>query len=201
MTRLLGGLGFACLLVAAFTTLSNALARRLEVQPRLEPADAVVALGGEVGPGAALLGSSLQRAMMAIVLERRGLAPLLVFTGATLPDGSQEVEVRADLAWSLGVPRERIVTVTGARNTREEALRVAAALGPRGAQRILLVTDELHLVRARRLFEQAGLQVLPAPTGEHLDAAEGPSARVALALRLCREGLARIYYRVAGYLT
>jgi uncharacterized SAM-binding protein YcdF (DUF218 family) len=201
MTRLLGGLGFACLLVAAFTTVPNVLARRLEVQPRLEPADAVVALGGEVGPGAALLGSSLRRAMMAIVLERRGLAPLLVFTGATLPDGAQEAEVRADLARSLGVPRDRIVTVAGARNTREEALRVAAALGPRGARRILLVTDELHLMRARRLFEQAGLQVLPAPTDERLDEAEGPSSRVALALHLLREGLARLYYRVAGYST
>jgi len=145
------------------------------------------------------LGSSLRRAMMAIGLERRGLAPLLVFTGATLPDGAQEAEVRADLARSLGVPPDRIVTVAGARNTREEALRVAAALGPRGARRILLVTDELHLVRARRLFELAGFEVLPAPTGEHLDEAEQPSSRVGLALHLCREGLARLYYRVAGY--
>src|SRR5262249_39632852 len=127
------------------------------------------------------------------------LAPLLVFTGATLPDGAQEAEVRADLARSLGVPPDRIVTVAGARNTREEALRVAAALGPRGARRILLVTDELHLVRARRLFELAGFEVLPAPTGEHLDEAEQPGPRVGLGLPPCPEGPARPYHPPPGY--
>ena len=76
-----------------------------------------------------------------------------------------------------------------------------ATLRVRGARRILLVTDSLHLVRARPLFEQAGLQVLPAPTDDRLAEVSTPSARVALALHLLQEGLARLYYRVAGYST
>ncbi|PYM67062.1 MAG: hypothetical protein DMD79_01795 [Candidatus Rokuibacteriota bacterium] len=201
MTRVVGALGVASLLAAAFTSLPSAVARRLEVPPRIEPADAIVALGGDIGPDATLVGSSLRRAVTAIVLERRSLAPLLVFSGVRLENGAEESEARAKLARSLGVPGDRIVTVLGARNTREEAIRVAATLRVRGARRILLVTDSLHLVRARALFEQAGLQVLPAPTDDRLAEVSTPSARVALALHLLQEGLARLYYRVAGYST
>ena len=201
MTRLVGALGLAGLLVAAFTSLPGIVARRLEMPARIEPADAIVALGGDIGPDATLVGSSLRRAVTAIVLERRSLAPLLVFSGVRLENGAEESEARAKLARSLGVPGDRIVTVLGARNTREEAIRVAATLRVRGARRILLVTDSLHLVRARALFEQAGLQVLPAPTDDRLAEVSTPSARVALALHLLQEGLARLYYRVAGYST
>jgi uncharacterized SAM-binding protein YcdF (DUF218 family) len=48
--------------------------------------------------------------------------------------------------------------------TSENAAFSAAILKPAGVQRILLVTDAMHMPRAQRAFEQAGLQVVPAPT-------------------------------------
>ncbi|MCU6432539.1 YdcF family protein [Undibacterium sp. Jales W-56] len=51
-----------------------------------------------------------------------------------------------------------------ARNTEENARYSAAILKPAGVKRILLVTDAMHMRRARIAFERSGLQVVPAPT-------------------------------------
>ena len=51
------------------------------------------------------------------------------------------------------------------RDTRENALRTAQLLQREGIRRVALVSDAWHLPRATREFEQAGFEVLPAPTG------------------------------------
>ena len=60
-------------------------------------------------------------------------------------------------------------------------MRVGAALRARGMRSILLVSDPLHLVRARAAFEREGLDVLPAPTETPLDARLPTADRLALA--------------------
>ena len=195
-----GLLGVILYLAAAFTPLPSLLARRLAVPPEIGPTDAIVVLGSDLRPDGTLDGPSLRRAVAGIVLQRRGLAPLLVFSGVTPAEGPAEAEVRADLARTLGVPDDRIVAVLGARNTREEAVRVGALLRARGARQILLVSDSQHLVRARPLFEQAGVRVLAVPADEQMTEEHVPGGRVILALRVVRESLARLYYRLAGHL-
>ena len=98
------------------------------------------------------------------------------------------------------MPSEQILTETGARTTREEAARIARRLEPRAVRRILLVTDSEHLTRAMALFERAGLEVLPAPADSVSPATEGPEGRLELLRRLSQELMARLYYRLAGYL-
>jgi uncharacterized SAM-binding protein YcdF (DUF218 family) len=50
------------------------------------------------------------------------------------------------------------------RDTRENAQRIAALLGPQEARSIALVTDAVHMPRALHEFGAVGLQAVPAPT-------------------------------------
>jgi uncharacterized SAM-binding protein YcdF (DUF218 family) len=54
--------------------------------------------------------------------------------------------------------------------------------------------------RARRFFERAGLEVVPAPVVEVSPLAQSPDGRLALAWLVIQEALARLYYRVTGQL-
>jgi uncharacterized SAM-binding protein YcdF (DUF218 family) len=49
-------------------------------------------------------------------------------------------------------------------DTAQNAIFSARILQQAGVRRILLVTDALHMPRARRIFERSGMQVVPAPT-------------------------------------
>ncbi len=198
--RLLGLTGVALFFTSAFTPLPNILARWLSIPPRLERAEAIIVLGGELQPDGTLSNSSLPRALHGIVLHRKGLAPLLVFLGSDRAEGLVEAEVRAGLARQLGISAEAILTEAGARTTREEAVRVEVLLRPMGVRRILLVTDSQHMARARGLFERAGFAVLAAPADDFSNAADKPDERLRLMRRILEELLAQIYYRVAGYL-
>lgn len=198
--RLLGLASLGLFLAVAFSPLPNAATRLLREPARLNPADAIVVLGGNLLGGGTLDESSLRRAVHGILLRQRGLAPLLVFSGQTFPEGPTEATVRARLARDLGIPPETILPVAGAHTTREEAARVGAALRPRGIRRILLVTDSQHLMRAGRLFENVGFEVLGAPVDDLPSDASNPGERLQLARRAVGEALARLYYRIAGYL-
>jgi len=196
--RLVGILVLAALVIAALTPLPTRIAMDYAVEPRLGPADAIVVLGGGLVRGS-LGDSSLRRVVEGLRLLHLGLAPLILFTGESSPDGRSEPEVRARLARELGAPPERIMTAT-ANTTHQEAQVAAALLQPRGARSILLVTGSLHLVRARGAFERQGFAVLPAPADELYTLGSGATERFLVARMLVREIVAREYYRLAGYL-
>lgn len=194
------GAGVVLVCLAALTPLPNYLARALRPEPRLDPADAIVVLGSGVAPDGVLTAGSLSRVTQSVRLYKARLAPLIVFSGAPFERRPAEAEVAARLARDLGVPREQILTETGARTTREEAARIARQLEPRAVHRILLVTDSEHLTRAAALFERAGFKVLPAPADAVSSATDSPEERLQLLRRLSQELMARLYYRLAGYL-
>lgn len=198
--RLLGFLGVAFFFVSAFTPLPNMLSRRIGSPSRVEPAEAIVVLGAGVWPGGVLSDNSMRRALQGILLQRKGLAPLLIFSGPPRDEGPAESEIRAKLAQDLGISPGVILTEVEARTTREEAVRSGMLLQERGLRRILLVTDAHHMVRARVLFEQAGFEVLPAPAVEFSDRTSSPEGRLRLMRRIVQELSAWLYYRVAGYL-
>jgi uncharacterized SAM-binding protein YcdF (DUF218 family) len=191
--RILGAVVLAGLAVVALTPLSMRIAVDYAARPNLGPADAVVALGG--GLVHEVLGDpSLQRTIEGIRLVRRGLAPLILFTGEP-----SEPELRAKLARELGVPPDAIMTAT-ANTTHEEARAAATVLRPRGIRSVLLVSGSLHLVRARGAFEREGFQVLPAPADQLFAVGSGAAERLIVTRALVRELVAWWFYRVAGYL-
>jgi uncharacterized SAM-binding protein YcdF (DUF218 family) len=142
----------------------------------------------------------LDRTRYGIALYRNGLAPLLVFAGPARGESPAEATVRAELARELGIPAEVILTEAEARTTREEAVRLEARLRPMGVRKILLVTNSLHMPRARRLFELAGFEVLAAPSDDLSKTSGEPEDRLQLTRQMLEELIAQLYYRVAGYL-
>jgi len=149
---------------------------------------AIVVLGG----GRAHLGSSagdydqvgpitLMRLRAAAHLQRQTHLPLLVTGGA--PDGQGESEavfMARSLKDDFGVTARWVES--NAINTNQNAILSAQLLRQENIQQILLVTDAIHMPRARWAFEHAGLRVAPVPshfvaTGDFLLASFIPNAQ------------------------
>jgi uncharacterized SAM-binding protein YcdF (DUF218 family) len=133
-------------------------------------AGAIVVLGGgrqrnapEYGGRDVPRAGTLARLRYGARLQRQTGLPLLVSGGS--PEGAAESEARLMaqvLREDFAVPVRWVEG--GSDNTAENALYSASLLRQAGIRRILLVTDALHMPRARRIFSQAGLQVIAAPT-------------------------------------
>jgi uncharacterized SAM-binding protein YcdF (DUF218 family) len=138
---------------------------------QVEPADAVVVLGGIFGPQVAPgllpnLSESGERLEAGIVLTQAGKAPWLVFTGGRIPwEGrvKTEGEDSRTLAIVRGVPAEKIILTREVGNTADEARAVAALMRERHWRRIILVTSGWHMPRSARLFRQAGVDCICFP--------------------------------------
>ena len=197
--RALGMAGVLLFFLTAFTPLPNLLDHWTGIPARLVPAEAIVVLAGGVNAQGVLNESSLRRTLHAILLYRQGFAPRLVFSGPANKHGIVEAEIRAEMARQLGIAPTAILTESRVHTTREEAARMASLLQPLGIRTILLVTNREHMARSQPLFEQVGFTVHPAPVDE-LSLAAVPEARLQLTRQVLEEFLARLYYRLAGYL-
>jgi uncharacterized SAM-binding protein YcdF (DUF218 family) len=69
----------------------------------------------------------------------------------------------ADLIAALGVPREKLLLEAESLDTKENALFSTRLLRTLPVDKVVVVTSALHMPRALKLFERAGLSVLPAP--------------------------------------
>lgn len=203
--RIIYGMGVGAVivsLVSAFTPAWNTAGRAMSPHAVIEASDAIVVLGGGVWSDTTLGDESLRRVVYGIRLHQRGLAPLIVLSGPerVSPPTIPEADVRAKLARDMGIPAGSILLEKTARTTYEESVRIADLLRPHKASRILLVTESLHMRRAKLLFERAGFQVLPAPSDEFPNVLFSPADRLWLMTRLLQETLGLMYYRVWGYL-
>lgn len=194
--RVTGALAVLGFLLAAFTPVPNRAARWLAPPADVGPADAIVVLGASALADGTLSDASLRRAVSGIRLYRRGLAPRLLLLGVFV-----EADARAQLATELGVAPSAIVTERYQPTTRAEAAWAAETLraGTR-APKVLLVTDTLHMRRARLLFERAGLSVRPAPTDPGVVGVTTPEGRLRLTRTLAQELFSLVYHRAFGYL-
>lgn len=183
------------------TPVSNYTAREFAIRPDIKPSGAIVVLGGGVWKGGMLDNESLRRTVHGIELYKNNLAPTIIFSG---PASDQEPEVseaavRAQLALTMGVPRQAIVEDALANTTREESIRISGILHSLNIDSILLVTESLHMRRAAYVFERAGIAVSPAPSDNFYIAAISSGERLRLSARIAEETAALTYYRLAGY--
>ncbi len=192
--RLLGAAGLLVLIAGGFTPLPKALNRWMAGPVELRPAQAIVVPGrGGADADEVLTNASLRRTLRAIALQKKGLSPLIVFSGN---DG--EIDARVRLARGLGIGDESLLPAYGASTTREEATLLAGLLRPRGVQHILLVVDPTDMPRTRALFERRGFTVFGAHTGS--GGPTDPESRLHLLREVGIELSAWCYYRLRGWL-
>lgn len=125
------------------------------------PADAILVLGATVLPGGVPSGSLRARAEGAAELYHRGVAPIVVTTGAHHRNPPGEAVVARDILVSLGVPEAVIRLEEKSRNTIGN-FNFARALVP-DAVRIYVVTEPFHMGRALRIARAEGFDPLPWP--------------------------------------
>lgn len=108
---------------------------------------------------------SLARLRYAAKLHRETALPVLVSGGDSMPDSHLEPLANAmvrvlqdDFATPVKWIEDRSI------NTAENAAFSAQILEQAGVHRILLVTDAMHMRRAKMMFSQYGLEVVVAPT-------------------------------------
>ena len=198
IVRALGLATLALFFLGAFTPLPVFLYEMISVPVHLERADAIVVLaGGGVMLSGQLTDSSLRRTVRGIALYRDGLAPLLVLSGAV--GRTSESAARSVLAGKCGVPDTAILASSAGHTTHEEIAALQPLLKARGVRRLILVTDGAHMRRAMGLVRDAGFEVFAAPVAE-VETPTRPEPRLRLLRAALREGLALVYYHIAGYL-
>ena len=172
----LATMGTALLFAQSTPTVAGYLITSLESQSAAIAPDAtkpdagaIVILGSSLITDAPEYGSdtvnerTLVRTRYGAVLARRYDLPVLVTGGRPPKTESSEAEVMAGvLSKEFGVEARWLEGAS--MDTAENAAFSASILKAAGIRRVLLVTHAFHMPRARLLFEQAGLEVVPAPT-------------------------------------
>jgi uncharacterized SAM-binding protein YcdF (DUF218 family) len=189
--------------------IANALLDSLKPRPVIltgKEADAIVILGGGRNRGSLEYGGdtvnrfSLERVRYGAWLARRLHKPVMVIGGAPEGGRSESDILRGMLRNEYGLETSWIEETS--RNTRENARNSAEILGKAGIRRIYLVTHAWHLKRAIPEFEAAGLQVVPAGTGNYLSKEHSPLDFLPDALALEKSQLAMhewiglLWYRI-----
>ena len=135
------------------------------------PADAVVVLGGIVGPHTEPgylpnWDEAVERFEGGVTLLQAGRVEHLVFTGARISWQDRTTTEGADLrllAVTRGIPAEKIIVTREINNTATEAAAVADLMKTQGWHRVIVVTSGWHMPRAARLFRRAGVEFIAFP--------------------------------------
>lgn len=165
--------GIVALTVASMPVVATALVKSLYDEPVLSldqarQAQAIVVLGGGVNHdqpefgGSSAASSTLERIRYAAYLHRETGLPIQVSGGgwpgkeptARVMQHELETLFYTPVKWALPEPA----------TTAEEARYSRDALGSEGINTILLVTNTVHMKRAKITFERAGFNVIAAPT-------------------------------------
>lgn len=172
------------------TTIPDRLIAPLLMADSNASADAIVVLGaGLIGDCIPNL-NAMRRIVRGARLLKDGRAHLLVITGGTGGGTCPVARAMADFAHELGVPSSQIVTERESRDTWENGENTAPLLWERNVERILLVTDRLHMRRAAGVFARLGFIVEPSAVPIY----EGHPDNVSMLFAGIRETVALAYY-------
>lgn len=179
--RALAWLGVGSLTLLSLPIVAWLLSRPFDMPP-FDPrsahgAQAVIVLGGGLRRDAPEYGGdtlgrlTAERLRYGARVAKATALPVLV-TGGHPPDTqtTEAAVMRDALENEYGVPVRW--AEARARNTRENAKHSAAMLRADGVARAILVAHAFDIPRAKAEFEEAGIAIVPAPTGL---AASGPA--------------------------
>lgn len=136
-------------------------------------AQAIVALSGGLRPvdekwsRVELGDDTLRRCLLATRLYRQGKRCPVVLSGgkvdAERPGPTLSTAMR-DFLVESGVDESDLVLEDRSATTYENAVKSANLLKQRGIERVILVTDAMHLRRAEGCFQAQGIEVIPRGT-------------------------------------
>jgi uncharacterized SAM-binding protein YcdF (DUF218 family) len=133
-------------------------------QDDARPGDAIIVLGAaqfDCRPSPVLQ----RRLDRALELYRDGAAPLIVVTGGKQEgDRCTEAETGANYLRGQGVPDADLLLEVDGRNTWESLAASTRILNERDLNRVVLVTDGYHALRARGISGELGLDAVVSPT-------------------------------------
>jgi uncharacterized SAM-binding protein YcdF (DUF218 family) len=137
----------------------------------VRPADAIAVFGAAeyVGRPSPVLRARLDQALL---LYRKGLAPLIITLGGSGDPQHSEGGVGEDYLVAQGVPESRIIAETQSRSTAASARRLAAIVEANHLRNVLAVSDGTHLFRIHMLCQSYGVTVYTSPraVGRQIDA-------------------------------
>jgi uncharacterized SAM-binding protein YcdF (DUF218 family) len=191
VARVVGAAVTALVLLVASTGLAIWWTARQDGRPA---SDAIVVLGSAQYNG---VPSSIFEARLehALELYRDGVAPVVVTVGGKKSgDAFTEAEAGRDYLAAEGVPADGLLAVPEGVDTLESMRAVATEFDDHGWSSAVLVTDPWHAMRAERMAEDAGMDVISSPTRQ------GPAVQTrATQFRyILRETAAYLLYRVTG---
>ena|SRR5581483_9287770 len=127
----------------------NAAGRSLVRIDALQPADVIIALGGDV---------QCWRERQAADLYHHGMGRKIIVSGIPFAWGGHSGEAKRRYLVCRGVPADDVVVLKEARNTRAEAASLAELMQARGWHSALVVTAPFHSRRAMFTIERRAPQ-------------------------------------------
>jgi len=130
-----------------------------------QSADAIVVLGAaayDAVPSPVFR----ERIEHGLALYRQGHAPRLMFTGGYGGKGARfaESEVARRYAIQHGIPEEAIWIETRSQSTCQNLMEARQILQENGWERVIVVSDPLHMARTLRLSHRLGINAVASPT-------------------------------------
>lgn len=128
----------------------------------------ILVLGGgsvydpSVAPQERLLSASRSRFLEGVRLYYLLNEPLFICSGYSARQSVTQAAITKEAAEELGIPAEKIRILEEPATTQEEANYYKRYFGEEYPE-LILVTSDIHMPRAVKLFRKAGLRPLPAP--------------------------------------
>ena len=157
-------IGRVCLVLLLLWGASLAAVLLVGNRDSAQKANAIVVLGAAqyAGRPSPVLEARLDHA---IRLYRRGIAPLLIFTGGKAEgDITSEAETSARYARRNGVPNSAIILESESRSTTEQMHAVARMARTRNYTGVVLVSDRFHMLRLLLTAWKLNLTAYGSPT-------------------------------------
>jgi uncharacterized SAM-binding protein YcdF (DUF218 family) len=151
------------LAVIHFTPLVSWYARRLAGDWTDASGDTLIILSSDVERDGMPGYTSYLRSLYGVRAWREHPFQKVIVTGGMVPNAPRSVAASmADLLVAGGVPRDKIVLEEKSVSTHENAV-LTRSLKECCPGKVVLLTSDFHMFRARRAFEKAGLHVVPRP--------------------------------------
>ena len=161
--------------------------------------DILIVLTADMLPDNLMGGATYWRAVYAVRTYRAGHFRAIVVCGGPGGGTRSLAAVAADFLVANGVPREIIHLEERSTSTRENALFAAAMTASWPGKKVLLTSD-MHMFRALRVFRAAGLDVVPCYFPYALKLNSSPLSRWPLFCGLVQESAKIAYYYARGWI-